>query len=121
MRATVTGLLVVAFSALGAPAFAAALTPKQIQETFFKGQPFTAATPQKVRYKMTFTPDGKMTREPLGKAGGKGEGTWKLSGDGFCTAWKGAKQNCFRLLAGEAKWSVMSGTTVMAIWTKDQP
>ena len=28
---------------------------------------------------MVFTADGKMTREPLGKTGVKGEGTWKLS------------------------------------------
>jgi hypothetical protein len=96
----------------------AAMKPKEIQEAFFNGQPFTASTPQKVKYKMVFTSDGKMTREPLGKAGGKGEGTWKLSGDGFCTSWKGAKSNCFRLVAGENKWSVMQGTTAIAIWTK---
>ncbi len=103
---------------LNSAAFAAML-PKEIKDTFFNGKPFTASTLQKVRYKMVFTTDGKVTREPLGKAGAAGEGTWKLSGDGFCTAWKGAKQNCFRLVAGEGKWSVMTGTTAQAYWTKD--
>jgi hypothetical protein len=117
MRAPLVFMLAVTASFFAAPAFAA-MAPKEIKDTFFNGQPFTASTPQKVRYKMTFMPDGKMMREPLGKAGGPGEGTWKLSGDGFCTTWKGAKQNCFRLVAGEGKWSVMSGTTAQAIWTK---
>ncbi len=43
---------------------------------------------------MTFTADGKMKRQPIG-SGNKGEGTWKLSKDGFCSTWKGAKDNCF--------------------------
>ena len=30
---------------------------------------------------MTFSTDGKVTREPQDKAGAKGEGTWKLSKD----------------------------------------
>ncbi len=116
MRALV--MTAVMSMAWAAPAFAA-MTPKEIKDTFFNGKPFTASTLQKVRYKMTFNADGKVTREPLGKAGVAGEGTWKLSGDGFCTAWKGAKQNCFRLVAGEGKWSVMTGTTAQAYWTKD--
>jgi hypothetical protein len=40
-----------------------------------------------------------MTREPIGKTGAKSEGTWKLSADGFCTTWKGSKENCFRVQA----------------------
>lgn len=97
---------------------AAALSPNDIKATFFNGEPFTASTPSNVKYKMMFTADGKVTREPVGKAGVKGEGTWKLTKDGFCTSWKGSKANCFRLLAGDKKWSVMQGSTVMAIWTK---
>jgi hypothetical protein len=116
MRALTIAAIALAGSSIGASA--AALSPQQIKETFFNGQPFTASTPQKVKFKMVFLPDGKMTREPLGKAGAKGEGTWKLTGDGFCTTWKGAKSNCFRLVTGENKWSVMLGTTPVAIWTK---
>jgi hypothetical protein len=97
---------------------AAVLAPSEIQATFFTGQPFTASAPN-IKYKMVFTADGKMTREPMGGAGSKGEGTWKLSKDGFCTTWKGSKANCYRLeTAGENKWSVRKGTTTVATWTK---
>ena len=50
-----------------------------IQSTFFNGQPFTSSTMSNVKFKMVFTPDGKMTREPVAKTGAKAEGTWKLS------------------------------------------
>jgi hypothetical protein len=101
------------------PAAAAELPPNEIQSTFFTGQPFTSSTPANVKFKMVFTSDGKMTREPAAKSGAKGEGTWKLSKDGFCTTWKGSKANCFRIVtAGDNKWSVMKGTTVVATWTK---
>ena len=70
---------------------------------------------------MVFTPDGKATREPVGKTGAKGEGTWKVVKEGFCTAWgKDTKQaTCYRLVStGDNKWSVMKGATVVAYWTK---
>jgi hypothetical protein len=59
---------IVTFSAL---AHAASLAPKEIQATFFTGQPFTASSPKGVKYKMVFTADGKITREPDGRAGTK--------------------------------------------------
>ena len=98
---------------------AAPLAPNDIQTTFFNGQPFTSSTPQNIKYTMVFTPEGKMTREPLGKSGVKGEGTWKLSKDGFCTTWKNSAANCFNLVAaGDKKWSVMKGTAAIGTWTK---
>jgi hypothetical protein len=101
---------------LAAPA--GALAPSDIQSTFFTGQSFTASTNSSVKYKMTFTADGKMKREPT-TGGTKGEGTWKLSKDGFCTTWTGAKASCFTLVsAGDNKWSVMKGSTVIATWSK---
>jgi hypothetical protein len=105
------------------PTFAASpatkLAPNDIQSTFFTGQPFTAATNSNVKFKMTFTPDGKMTRAPAGGGGGRGEGTWKLSKDGFCTTWKNAGANCFTVTsAGGNKWSVLKGSTIMATWSK---
>jgi hypothetical protein len=94
------------------------LSPSDIQTTFFNGQPFTAATPSNLKFKMTFTADGKMTREPF-RLGSKGEGAWKLSKDGFCTTWNGAKPTCFTVAkAGDNKWSVLRGSTVMATWSK---
>jgi hypothetical protein len=106
---------------LTAAAFAAAplkLAPNDVQATFFNGQPFTATTPANVKFKMTFTPDGRMKREPVG-VGNRGEGTWKLSKDGFCTSWNGAKPNCFTVVAaGDNKWSVLRGSAIMATWSK---
>ncbi len=69
-------------SAVAAPP-ATKLAPDAIQSTFFTGQPFTAATNSNVKFKMTFTADGKMTRAAASGGGGRGEGTWKLSKDGF--------------------------------------
>jgi hypothetical protein len=104
-------------SILAAPP--AKLAPNDIQTTFFSGQPFTAATTSNVKFKMTFTADGKMKREPAGGGGAKGEGTWKLSKDGFCTTWKNAGANCFTVVsAGDNKWSVLKGSTIMATWSK---
>jgi hypothetical protein len=101
-------------------AFAAGrLAPADIKTAFFTGQAFTAATPSGVKYKMTYAADGKMTREPVGHAGGKSEGTWALNKDGFCTTWKGSKPNCYTLVSsGENRWSVMRGSGLMAVWTK---
>jgi hypothetical protein len=114
-----TGVVVGAFLAAYAQAAPTAkLSPNDIQATFFNGQPFTASTPSNLRFKMTFTPDGKMKREPIG-GGSRGEGTWKLSKDGFCTTWKGSKDNCFTVVnAGTNQWSVLRGSTVMATWSK---
>jgi hypothetical protein len=120
MRAAKAGIAATALIAAAVTAIAAGkLTPSEIQATFFNGQPFTASTPQGIQYKMTFMPDGKMTREPVGKQGAKSEGTWKLSKDGYCTTWKGDRQNCFAVLnTSVTKWSIMKGTVAVATWTK---
>jgi hypothetical protein len=108
--------VLLANSVFAAPAVK--LAPNDIQATFFNGQPFTASTPSNLKFKMTFTADGKMKREPVG-GGSRGEGTWKLSKDGFCSTWKGAKDNCFTVVgAGEKRWSVLRGSTIMATWSK---
>ncbi len=98
------------------------LKPEDIKTNFFNGQPFTSETPSGVKFKMVFTPDGKATREPLGKSGAKGEGTWTLDKRGFCTLWNGStavKPNCYSLVSkGENKWSVMNGTALLGFWSK---
>jgi hypothetical protein len=127
MRRQVAGVLcalscsfVAATLAAAAPAAPAGkVAPADIQSTFFTGQAFTSSTPQNIKYKMVFSPDGSMTREPLGKTGVKGDGTWKLSKDGFCTTWKGSPSNCFTLIsAGDNKWSVLKGMSVIGTWSK---
>src|SRR6516162_8266594 len=96
-------LLVIAMSMLvGASAVAAdPMAPNDIKATFFTGQPFTAASPSGAKFKMTFTPDGKMTREPLEQSGNASAGTWKLSAKGFCTAWGHAKAFVSQLFRAE--------------------
>ena len=84
MRAALAGVAVAALIVDVALA-ASKLTPKEIQTEFFDGKAFTAATTSGTKFKMTFSGDGKVTREPQDKAGAKGEGTWKLSKDGFCS------------------------------------
>src|ERR1700730_15312081 len=86
MRIRIAGAacaLLCALSAGASTAVAAPLAPADVQTTFFNGQPFTSSTPQNSKFTMVFTADGKITRKPLGKGGAKGEGTWKLSNDGF--------------------------------------
>ena len=95
------------------------LAPNDIQKSFFNGETFTAATPKGIAFKMVFMPNGKVTREPVGKSGVRGDGTWKLDKSGFCTTWKGSKPNCFVLVStGDNKWSVMKGSAVVAVWSK---
>ena len=123
MRAVATGVVtgivfVTLLTGVASAAPPAKLSPNDIQATFFNGRPFTAATPSNLKFKMTFTADGKMKREPIG-GGARGEGTWALSKDGFCTTWKGAKESCFTVVAvGDNKWTVLRGSTIMATWSK---
>src|ERR1700735_4765420 len=117
-RGVTAAILVVLLTATGVAA-ADKMAPADIQTTFFNGQSFTASTTSNLKFKMTFTADGKMKRLPIG-TGARGEGTWKLSKDGFCTTWGGQTiANCFTLVAnGDNKWSVMRGSTIQAFWTK---
>ena len=123
MRAGIASMTIgcVIAAAAVAPAFAASaakLSPSDIQATFFNGKPFTAASPSNVKFKMTFTADGKMKRQPI-STGKKGEGTWKLSNDGFCRTWKGTREECFTVVsAGTNKWSILHGSTIVATWSK---
>jgi hypothetical protein len=114
-----TAALLLTLLTINGVAAADKLAPTDIQSTFFNGQPFTASTTSNLKFKMTFTADGKMKRQPVG-TGARGAGTWKLSKDGFCTTWGGATiANCFTVVsAGDNKWSIMKGSTAMATWSK---
>ncbi len=106
------------------PAQSQALTGNQIKELFFTGKPFVASSTTRQRFKMTFTPDGKATREPLSKPGDVVEGTWKIVKEGFCTSWKpGAPATCYRLVPNTSvdnRWSVMRGAVTIASWTRPE-
>jgi hypothetical protein len=118
MRVWIVGI--VACAVLPAAATAATkLSPAEIQSTFFDGAEFTAATPSGVKFKMTFTADGKARRVPTGNGGARSEGSWKLDENGYCTTWKGGKPSCFTVVAADKnKWSVMKGPAVIATWSK---
>jgi len=119
MRARIAVLLACALLPAGAASAATKLTPAEIQTTFFNGEPFTAATLSGVKFKMTFTADGKAKRVPAGKGGSKSEGEWKLDDNGYCTTWKASAESCFTVIPnGTNKWSVMKGPVVMATWSK---
>lgn len=95
------------------------LTPAEIQSTFFDGTQFVASTPSGVKFKMTFTADGKVVRVPTGNGGRKSEGSWKLDDHGYCTTWKGGKASCFTVVGADTnKWSVMKGPAVIATWSR---
>jgi hypothetical protein len=101
----------------------APMIPNDIKTTFFNGQPFTAATPSGTKFTMTFTPDGKMTRQPLAQPDKKDVGTWKLNATGFCSSWERKKQNCFTVIPiSDNKWSIQQiATTIavtIAVWSK---
>jgi hypothetical protein len=122
MRAGPPAVACILLSA-GAGFAASPMAPNDIQATFFNGQPFTATALTGIKFKMTFTPDGKMTREPLAQSGKKSTGTWKLNAKGFCTSWEHAKSNCFTVVpTSENKWSVQQiATTIsvsVAVWSK---
>ena len=100
------------------------LAPDEIKKTFFNGEPFMAASPSGSKFKMTFTPDGKTTREPIEQQSGNTDsGTWKLTNKGFCTTWGHSKPNCFTIIPGaDNKWLVQRIATTIAItvavWSK---
>ena len=119
MRAIVALAAIAAIVPPSAAFAAQKLTPKEIQTEFFDGKTFTAATTSGTKFKMTFTADGKVTREPQDKSGQKGEGSWKLSKEGFCTTWQGKAATCYTLVNVEKnKWSVVKGATTVAVWSK---
>ena len=99
------------------------MAPNDIKATFFNGQPFNAVSPSGTKFTMTFTPDGKMTRQPLAQSGKTNVGIWKLNAKGFCTSWERAGSNCFTIVpSGENKWLVQKAgatiTTTIAVWSK---
>jgi hypothetical protein len=122
MRATSLAIVVLVNGA--SVAFAGQpMAPSDIKATFFNGRPFNAASPSGTKFTMTFTPDGKMTRQPLIQSGKTNVGIWKLNASGFCTSWEHAGSNCFTIVpSGENKWLVQKAgttiTTTIAVWSK---
>jgi len=104
-----TKFLVVAGAVLfTSAAFAAEpMVPSDIQAIFFKGQPFTASTTSGIQFKITFTPDGQMTRQPRGKSGKRARALGNLTAQGFAG---------LVVSSGKNKCSIQKGFTTIAVW-----
>jgi hypothetical protein len=124
MRAFMALLALAILPMLSAPAQSQALSGDAIKTNFFNGKPFVATSTTRQRFTMIFTPDGKATREPLGKPAERSNGTWKIVKEGFCTSWKqGAPATCYRLVPNTSvdnRWSVMKGAVTIASWAKPE-
>ena len=106
-------------SADNRPRLGTKVAPKLIEALFFNGDRFIAATTSGTKFALIYAPNGRVIREPLDRAGAKGEGIWSLSSDGFCTKWKGGASNCYILVnVDNNKWSVVKGDTTVAVWSK---
>jgi hypothetical protein len=92
--------------------------PKEIQTEFFDGKTFTAATTSGVKFKMTFTARRQGDARAAGQVRAKGEGTWKLSKEGFCTSGRAARRTATRCQHRQNKWSVVKGASTVATWSK---
>jgi hypothetical protein len=122
MRATSLAIAILVVKASAAVA-GQPMAPNDIKATFFNGQPFTAASPGGTKFTMTFTADGKMTRQAFAQSGKTNVGIWKLNAKGFCTSWERAASNCFTIVpSGDNKWLVQRTattiTTTIAVWSK---
>ena len=122
MRATSLAIAVL-IQSTGAAFAEQPMAPNHIKATFFNGRPFNAASPSGTKFTMTFTPDGKMTRQPFAQSGKTNVGIWKLNAKGFCTSWEHAGSNRFSIVpSGENKWLVQKAgttiTTTIAVWSK---
>ena len=113
-------LLIVATLIQTGVAYAAdPMAPNDIKATFFNGN----VSPSGTRFTMTFTPNGKMTRQALAPPGKTNVGIWKLNAKGFCTSWEHAGSNWFTVVpSGDNKWLVQRTattiTTTIAVWSK---
>ena len=98
------------------PAATPKLAPADIQSTFFDGKP-SATTPSSLKFKMTFTADGKMKRQPMVPAtAAKAPGSSRRRAS--APPGRAARIAASPWPAGDNKWSVLKGSTIMATWSK---
>ena len=74
--------------------------------------------PRNLKFKMTFTADGKMKRH-ADRHRQPGRGDLEALEGWFLHRLEGRPGHCFTVVsAGDKKWSVLKGSTVMATWSK---
>ena len=99
------------------------MAPADIPAAFLNGQPFVAAALAGNKFKMTFTPDGKITREPLGQSGKPISGTLEAQCQGFLHELGTRTVQLFHSVPiGQNRWSVQKVATTISVsvatWSK---
>ncbi len=99
MRTTgfTTAAIILAAGTASAMAAGSPLSPSQIQSTFGTGKTFSATSASgRSAYWFTFKADGSATAVPKGQKTGA-QGKWRLSSDGYCSAWGPGAEHCYTI------------------------
>ena len=92
------------------------LSRDEIKSLFGSGAPFTATVSARP-YTVALKPDGTGAMIPKTGAIGR-NGTWRLPEDGLCTTWGKDPEQCFTVQRSGAKYEVLRGGKLAAVWTK---
>lgn len=95
---------------------------QDFHEEFFSGKPFIQTTlGENNRDRVVLSPDGEMSKQQLAPPGRTGTGTWRRSGDEFCSTFFGSKEYCFELHRTDEGWSISwpKETDVLQTWVRD--
>jgi hypothetical protein len=93
---------------------------------FLNGVPFVAVLSTEssragygaLKFRMIFSPNGTMTREPI-SGGHSGQGTWRMLGNDICMAWKGASEYCYSFQkVAESRVEILRDSTTQAVWMR---
>ncbi len=99
MRATsfTTAAIILAAGTASAVAAGGPLSPSQIKNTFATGRAFSAISASgRSAYWFTFNTDGSASAVLKGQKAGT-HGTWRLSGDGYCSTWGNNAEHCYTI------------------------
>ena len=95
------------------------MTGDAIKAAWFDGKPFTATAPDGTAFRMTYTPDGKAVKAPVGKKGGSVPGFWRAIAEGYCVRWTGAvREKCFNVRKEGDVTVVRFGQQIVANWAR---
>jgi hypothetical protein len=107
--------------AQGTPAqgnFPRRLTPREIRERFFDGQPVRARGLGNQTFTMVFQPDGRMER--VDARGERVEGRWRFLADNYCSRWQTGPETCHTLVTDGQNVRVVRNTRAVAVWARGE-
>ncbi len=124
MRTTgfTTAAIILAAGTASAMAAGSPLSPSQIQSTFGTGKTFSATSASgRSAYWFTFRADGSATAVPKGQKTGA-QGKWRLSSDGYCSAWGPGAEHCYTIDKNGSKFDVRDpGGNLVANFALETP